>query len=295
MIPLMNCWWPPNWDDCITEFLGKAVNVALGGFFGLIFDAIKALVIEAVVAVVKAVGFLWVDIQSPDLQGNETIGFVSGHTKYILVFAASIAVIAGAIKMAVSQRGEPLRDILKSLITMALVSAGITGFTAVLIEASDSFSGWIIRQALGPDKSFQDSLTEKLTDPLKGRIGLALVVLVGILMVISGLIQLVLMIIRYGMLILLVGVVPLTASATNTEMGMMWFKRSLGWRAGFIIYKPVAALIYATALYLMSTPTSKDATPGTSQTLKIIMGVTMMIVAVVALPAILRFVSPRTS
>ncbi|MDX6283299.1 MAG: hypothetical protein QOH03_4370, partial [Kribbellaceae bacterium] len=89
MIPLMNCWWPPNWDDCITEFLGKAINFALGGFFGLIFDAIKALVIEAVVAVVKAVGFLWIDLQSPDLAGNETIGFVSGHTKYILVFAAS--------------------------------------------------------------------------------------------------------------------------------------------------------------------------------------------------------------
>ncbi|MDX6265127.1 MAG: hypothetical protein QOH84_6815 [Kribbellaceae bacterium] len=287
MIPLMNCWWPPNWDDCITEFLGKAVNVALGGFFGLIFDAIKALVIEAVVAVVKAVGFLWIDIQSPDLQGNETIGFVSGHTKYILVFAASIAVISGAIKMAISQRGEPLRDILKSLITMAMVSAGITGFTAVLIEASDSFSGWIIRQALGPDKSFEDSLTEKLTDPLKGRIGLALVVLVGILMVISGLIQLVLMIIRYGMLILLVGVVPLTASATNTEMGMMWFKRSISWLVAFVIYKPVAALIYATAIKLMAAPADDS--------LKVITGVTMMMMGIVALPALLRFVSPKAA
>jgi hypothetical protein len=287
MIPLMNCWWPPNWDDCITEYLGKAINFALGGFFGLIFDAIKAMVIEAVVAVVKAVGFLWVDIQSPDLQGNETIGFVSGHTKYILIFAASIAVISGAIKMAISQRGEPLRDILKSLITMAMVSAGITGFAALLIEASDSFSGWIIKQALGKGKTFEDSLTAKLTDPLKGRIGLALVVLVGILMVISGLIQLVLMIIRYGMLILLVGVVPLTASATNTEMGMMWFKRSISWLVAFVIYKPVAALIYATAIKLMAAPADDS--------LKVITGVTMMMMGIVALPALLRFVSPKAA
>jgi hypothetical protein len=287
MIPLMNCWWPPNWDDCITEYLGKAINVALGGFFGLIFDAIKAVVIEAVVAVVKAVGFLWVDIQSPDLQGNETIGFVSGHTKYILIFAASIAVISGAIKMAISQRGEPLRDILKSLITMAMVSAGITGFAALLIDASDSFSGWIIRQALGKGKTFEDSLTAKLTDPLKARIGLALVVLVGILMVISGLIQLVLMIIRYGMLILLVGVVPLTASATNTEMGMMWFKRSISWLVAFVIYKPVAALIYATAIKLMAAPADDS--------LKVITGVTMMMMGIVALPALLRFVSPKAA
>jgi hypothetical protein len=287
MLPLINCWWPPNWDDCITEFLGKAVNVALGGFFGLIFDAIKTLVIDAVVAVVKAVGFLWLDIQSPNLQGNETIGFVSGHTKYILVFAASIAVIFGAIKMAISQRGEPVRDIMKSLITMAMVSAGITTFTAVLIEASDGFSGWIISQALGKGKTFENSLTEKLTDPLKGRIGLALVVLVGILMVISGLIQLVLMIIRYGMLILLVGVVPLTAAATNTEMGMMWFKRSISWLVAFVLYKPLAALIYATAIKLMAAPADDS--------LKVITGVTMMLMGIVALPALLRFVSPKAA
>ena len=62
------------------------------------------------------------------------------------------------------------------------------------------------------------------------------------------------MIVRYGMLVLLVGVLPLTAAATNTEMGMMWFKRALGWLGGFILYKPVAALIYATAIKLMSTP-----------------------------------------
>jgi len=71
----------------------------------------------------------------------------------------------------------------------------------------------------------------------------------------------------------------------------------VGWLAGFVIYKPVAALIYATAIYLMSAPQAPGgkAPDGTPQTLKIVMGVTMMIIAVVALPAILRFVSPRTS
>jgi hypothetical protein len=122
------------------------------------------------------------------------------------------------------------------------------------------------------------------------------VIFVGILMVITAIIQLALMIVRYGMLVLLVGILPLTAAATNTEMGMMWFKRALAWLAGFIIYKPVAALIYATAIKLMASPETPEGAPeGTPQTLKVIMGVTMMIVAVVSLPAILRFVSPRTS
>jgi hypothetical protein len=124
-----------------------------------------------------------------------------------------------------------------------------------------------------------------MDEPLGGWL---LVTFVGILMVITAIIQLALMIVRYGMLVLLVGVLPLTAAATNTEMGMMWFKRALAWLASFIIYKPVAAIIYATSFSLMGSE-------GESDVLKVIMGVTLMIAAVVALPAILRFVSPRTS
>lgn len=288
MIPLINCMWPPNWGECVSRFLEKAVEVGIGGLFSLILDAIKFLVVQAVTEVMKAVGFLWIKIDSPDVQNHETVGFVISHTQYILVVAASIAVIAGAIKMAVSQRGEPLRDIMKSLMTMTMVSAGITGFASLLIKASDEFSEWVINRALGGGTQFSDQLTKKMVNPLEDAgLSLALVILVGILMVISALIQLALMVIRYGMLILLVGVMPLTASATNTEMGMMWFKRSIAWLVAFVIYKPVAALIYATAIRLMSSPTDS--------TLKVITGVTMMVMGIVALPALLRFVSPKAA
>ncbi|WP_020390887.1 hypothetical protein [Kribbella catacumbae] len=285
MIPLINCLWPPNWDDCLSRFLSKAVNAGLSGFFGLLFEAIKELVVMAVQAVMLAVGFLWITIDSPEVQGHATVTFITSHTQYLLVFAATIALIAGAIKMAISQRGEPVRDILKSLLTMVVVSSAGVAFASVLISASDSFSEWIIKQALG-NMEFSRRIADIITDPLKdGGVGLVLVILVGILMVITALIQLALMVVRYGMLILLVGVLPLTAAATNTEMGMMWFKRSVSWLVAFIIYKPVAALIYATAIKLMTAPTDS--------TLKIITGVTMMVMGIVALPALLRFVSPK--
>jgi hypothetical protein len=298
MIALGCSGWPWDWNDCFKEGLQTAIQWAFGTFFDFIFQAIANIVVSAVEAVLKAVGLLWVYIRIPNAEATP-IFWVQDHTNFIMVFIATLAVIFAAIQMAFSHRGEPLREILKSLLTMVVVTAGATAFAWTLISAADDFSGWVIDAALKANgHSFAKSLADMMTDPLKSpteQFNWLLVIFVGILMVITSIIQLALMIVRYGMLVLLVGVLPLTAAATNTEMGMMWFKRSLGWLAGFIIYKPVAALIYATALYLMSTPTSKDATPGTSQTLKIIMGVTMMIVAVVALPAILRFVSPRTS
>ncbi|MEU4196562.1 type IV secretion system protein [Kribbella sp. NPDC026611] len=283
------------------EVINSVMQAALGGFFKLIFNAIAAVVVAAVEAVLKAVGFLWIYIKTPDVSTNGTVTFIQTHTSFIVVFVAAIAIIIGAVQMAVSYRGEPAREMLRSLLTLTVVSGGSATFAAVLIQSSDEFSSWIIGQALGAnDDAFAKSLATLMVEPLKSpteTLGFVLVIFVGILMVITAIIQLALMIVRYGMLVLLVAMLPLTAAATNTEMGMSWFKRALGWLAGFIIYKPVAALIYAAAIHLMSVPKPAGGTApdGTPETLKIIMGVTMMIVAVVALPAILRFVAPKAS
>jgi hypothetical protein len=289
MIVLGCSWAPWNWDDCVTEYLGKAIELTLGSLFDFLFDTLKKVIIDAVVAVLKAVGTLWIEIQTPELGNNSAIQFVQYYTFWILVFAATLSVIIGGVRMAVSQRGEPLRDIIKSLLTMVVVSFASVAFASTLIKVSDVFSKWIIDQSLGSG-NFDAKLTEKMTDPLKDNgVGLMLVIVIGILMVISALVQLGLMIIRYAMLVLLVGVLPLTAAATNTEAGMAWFKRAVGWLVGFIIYKPVAALIYATAIFLIGQPEG-----AADATLKVITGVTMMVLAIVALPAILRFVSPKT-
>lgn len=298
MVALECGWWPSQWGDCVSKWLGQALEEVTGGLFGLIFDAIKALVIIAVEAVLKAVGTLWIDIDTPDFTNNGAVMFVHRYTFWALIFAATISVIIGGIRMAVSQRGEPLRDIIKSLLTMVVVSTAGLAVAAALIQIADVFSEWIVDEAMSvdADRTTNDSgdfptvLTNQLMNPLKTEgVGLMLVIVIGILMVITSIIQLVLMVIRYGMLILLVGVLPLTAAATNTEAGMMWFKRAVAWLAGFILYKPVAAIIYAAAIQQIGAPADKG-----DATLKMMIGVTMMALAVVALPAILRFVSPKT-
>ena len=118
-------------------------------------------------------------------------------------------------------------------------------------------------------------------------------IFVGILMVITAIIQLALMIVRYGMLVLLVGVLPLTAAATNTEMGMTWFKRAVAWLASVHHLQTGGG----DDLCHRDQPDGGAAAKAhrRAANLNVIMGVTMMLVAVVALPAILRFVSPRTS
>jgi hypothetical protein len=286
MIVLGCSGWPWDWDDCFKEGLQAAIEWAFGTFFDFIFEAIAKVVIDAVDSVLKAVGLLWVYIPTPNIAENTPALWIQGHLQFITLFVAALAVVVGAIQMAISHRGEPARDILKSLITLVVVTGSAAVFASTLIAAGDGFSKWIIDEALKKD---EHAYAKNLLDVLDEPFGWLLVIFVGILMVIAAVIQLALMIVRYGMLVLLVGMLPLTAAATNTEMGMMWFKRALAWLASFIIYKPVAAIIYATSISLMGE--DKDG----SKILQVIMGVTLMIVAIVALPAILRFVSPRTS
>jgi hypothetical protein len=289
MIVLGCSWAPWDWGDCVTEFLGKALESVVGSIFKFVFDAIKKVVIDAVAAVMKAVGTLWVDIDTGDVGANSAVDFVQQRTLWIVVFAATIAVIIGGVRMAISQRGEPVRDILKSLLTMVIVSGAGVAFASSLIQISDIFSEWIIDEAIDTG-TFSDRVGSIIVNPLRTEgVGLMMVIVIGILMVITSLVQLALMVIRYGMLILLVGVLPLTAAATNTQAGMAWFKKSVAWLAGFILYKPVAALIYAAAIKLIGSPYGAP-----NETLAVITGVTMMMLSVVALPAILRFVSPPT-
>jgi hypothetical protein len=291
MIPLGCSGWPWDWLDCISESLGAAVDLAVGGVFGVVFEAFEDVIVKAVEAVLKAVGTLWIDINVPpigDADGKPigTVAFIQTQTHWILIAAATIAVIIAGIQMAVSQRGEPLRDVLKSLLTMAVVSGAGVAFASTLIEVSDSFSQWIIDEAI-EDSTFAEKLT-KLMDPVgDGGLGLILTIVIGITIVSVSLIQLGLMVVRYGMLVLLVGMLPLTAAATNTEVGMAWFKRAVGWLAAFILYKPIAAIIYASAIKLIGAPSG-------APTMTVLTGVAMMLMAVVALPALLRFVSPKT-
>jgi hypothetical protein len=287
MIALGCSGWPWDWDDCFKDGLKFVFESVLGSLADIIFKAIAKVVIDAVEAIMKAIGMLWIYIPTPDVAKNTPALWIQEHTQFIVLFVAAIAVIVGAVQMVISHRGEPARDILRALITLVVVSGAGAAFAGTLITAADGFSSWIVNEAFAADDhNYTKNLLDVMDEP--GGFGWLLVIFVGILMVIAGVIQLALMIVRYGMLVLLVGVLPLTAAATNTEMGMSWFKRSLAWLTSFIIYKPIAAIIYATAIKLMGQE-------GDGHILSIIMGVTLMVVAVVALPALLRFTSPRTS
>lgn len=278
---------PSTWGDCIKEALEFALGVVLGGIFDAMLIAIKWVVVESVKLILNSIGTLWLKLDTIPLSqsSDQPVGFVHNQTLWIVVAAGSVSMIFAGIQLAWYQRGEPMRELAKSLVTMLVVSAAGVGIVSALVQISDSLAQDIINARLKEDgATFAGRMGELVTNPLDGT-GLAIVLIFGVTAIITCFVQIMMMIVRNGMLVLLVSVLPLAAAATNTEMGMAWFKKVISWLIAFIVYKPVAAIIYAVALALAGNPEGNM--------MKVATGVTMMVLAVVALPALLRLVAPK--
>ncbi|MGH3610851.1 MAG: hypothetical protein ACRDRD_22590, partial [Pseudonocardiaceae bacterium] len=188
------------------------------------------------------------------------------------------------------------------LITYVLISGAAAGAASVLIGGSDQMAAWFIHRA-SAGSGFADHLSNLLglatagvshvagapagfTVGLAGTVTTAFIAIVlGIIAFLATVTQIMLMLVRGGMLVLLVGTLPLVAAFSNTEMGMQWFRKGSAWLIAFALYKPAAAIVYAVAFNLASQPGA----------LALLDGVMMLVLAILALPALLRFVVPATS
>ncbi len=227
------------------------------------------------------------------------VEFIQAQLWWYMGAMAVVSVILGGARMAWEQRAEPGKDVLKSLLTLVVVAgAGVT-VTGLLISASDSLAVTIINNSVdcnvGTDAAcFGQNISTLLAlTAMSGgpgvTLGSLLIIILCLVALVASLAQIVLMIARGGMLVILAGILPLAASFTNTEMGRGWFKKCIAWTVALILYKPAAAIVYAAAFQLVGTQTFGDDGSGI---LSVLTGLMLMMIALVAMPALMRFVTP---
>jgi hypothetical protein len=281
-LPLPNC------------VLGNGIKDVVGSVAGSAIDQLAQAVSEAVGRAVASVGTLWVKVGTPNLtSGNggttpsDTVGFLQGSLWWYMAAAAVLSVIIAGAKMAWEGRAEPGRELLKSLMTLVVVAgAGLT-VISLAVAAADSFARWIINSSLD-GHGFGENIIQLLGLSAVGGLGAIIVIVLGLAAFVAALIQIALMVARGGMLVILTGILPLSASATNTEWGRTWFKKCIAWLVAFILYKPAAAIVYATAFKLASS----DIFGNGDDLMSAVSGLVLMVLALVALPALMRFVTP---
>ncbi|MCY1213885.1 hypothetical protein D9M72_256850 [compost metagenome] len=247
-------------------------------------------IMEGMSQMVTTLSTFWVSMPTANLATGDgvspspVVGFVNSELGYWTLALAVLSVILGGTRMIWEQRGAPLKDLLRSLLTLTLVSGLGLAVISILVIAADAFSASIIDQATD-GKGFAEAMGVLVMTNQTG-VGVFILIILGLVGLIASLVQIVLMVVRGGMLVILAGILPTTAAFTNTEMGRQWFQKAVGWTIAFILYKPAAAVVYAVAFKLMGSASGGNILVGS------ITGFALMIVALLALPALMRFVTP---
>lgn len=289
MPPPDPCVLTPTLPPCLAERVmeGAAGSIASGAW-GEIVQSFARGVGEAT----KTLVTFWIQIPSP--QGLDDPGsatrFLQQSTHWYVTAGAVLAVFVAAGRMALVQRGEPGTELSRGMVR--LIFATFTGVPVIqaLLVAGDKYSEWIL--GLVGENSLGARLTVLWggvngTSAAAGSAGPAmssgLLFLIALITLLATLTQILLMLVRLGVITLLTGLWPLSASMSNTDTGRQWWQRSTAWLLAFVLYKPAGATVYATAFTMMGT--GKDLTG-------FLAGTAMLALGVLTLPALLRLCVP---
>lgn len=267
-------------------------------------DAVKNMakaIADAVGQTVQTLGTFWVNVGTPALTAapggataSDPVLFLQNSLYFWTASLAVMSVLVGAAKMVIERRGAPLRDLVRSLATLIVVSGAGVAAVGLLTVAADQFSAWIITNSTN-GTSFNENITALLALSATSPIGAIMIILLGLIAILASVIQIVLMIVRGGLLVILTGIFPTAAAFSNTEAGRGWFQKCMAWLIAFILYKPAAAIVYATAFQLSGSDIFGNVGDGKdfgSALLSTVTGLALMVIALFAMPALMRFVTP---
>ncbi|MEE4544497.1 hypothetical protein V2S66_21270 [Streptomyces sp. V4-01] len=265
---------------------GNPLAKFLSGFFGFLGDPIGQIIKGIASAILGAAVTIFGDlsVSVPSLGAESSYQNINVETNWLVVYTAVASLLFASVRMALDRRGDAGFTALKGLLRVVLVAGGATTVITALADLSDSYSDHLYMQA--GSKTIQGvGCGQNDVDPF-------LLLVVAFLLLLAAIVQVVLMYIRLGVLILLLGTLPLAAAASMTDWGGNWWRKHLNWLAAWLMYKPAAALVISAGATMIGTGNS-DHEPKNAAT--VIAGIGVLLLAALALPALLKLVAPATA
>ena len=231
--------WTKGWLGEGVKAVGESVVDSVASAVATATESVLSFMAKAIVAV-----------NPVEVKGNASVEWLQGRLQYVSAILALLSIFIAAAMMIWQQRGQPLVELGASLARLVLVAAA--GVTAIDLatSAADAYASWLLEKS-GGMSTLAANMTLFLSQT--GVLGAFLIIVLGLLSIIGGLIQVCLLMVRGVFLLLMAGVFPLSASATNTEWGKNWFRKSLGWIIAFVAYKPAVAIIFSFGIRMMNT------------------------------------------
>lgn len=278
-------------DQASTAVKDKAWDTTFGSVVDSLLHGLGQALIMALV--------WWTKIPNSKLLDDQSLWQrISGYTSDIQVYLLAASVMVGAVRIAIARHhahaeeaGEMARVLTRSV--FAVWTAGAVVFAGA--RAGDAFSQWVIDDATHGDAVG----TAKFLVDTSAYTGFApgLVLIIAVVGMLGALAMAVMAILRQGVLVVAMSLLPLAAAGSGLGSGKQAHDRLWSWVVAFLLWKPVAALVYLVAFSTVDTTPSVN--PGApldpDQAQHRLVSLVLLCCTVFVLPALMRLVSPIVS
>lgn len=238
--------------------------------------------------IILNLGTWWVKAPVPSLFVTTSPAYrLQDYLRFLLAAVMIASLICAGIKVIIDGRGDSLRHVAQSLVTVVVVSgAGLT-LASALISIFDEMAVWLLDTVTQDSaetfgKRIIPALWESSHVP-GGTVPVLLLALAGIL---ANVIQMAMIWIRSILLMVIMGLAPIIASTIGTSWGRAWAGKILGFFSGLVLYKLAVSIIYATTILFLTSES------GLEGFVSFLVGVMLMVFAAVCPFALVGLLMP---
>uniref|UniRef100_UPI002456EBF0 hypothetical protein n=1 Tax=Nocardia brasiliensis TaxID=37326 RepID=UPI002456EBF0 len=275
---------------------GDAINAVKDKMWDSTFGkAVESLLKGLGEALILAMTF-WLKLPSSTMLDSQSLfSTVRDYLYQPQIYLLMASMIVCGVRLALAKRAaraEEAEETFRVLGRSVVMAGGLSIVLATATSASDQFAIWVVTDA--SDGNASGLMQTLVTTTAFQAFSPGLILILSIGGMIGALAQLVFAVIRQGLLIIVVGLLPLAASMSGFDMGRGFYKRLLTWTIAFLLWKPFAAIVYMIAFVTakeVAVNPDQAATDATSAQ-KLLVGVVLLCCVGLLLPVVMRLASP---
>ncbi|MEU7993603.1 hypothetical protein [Rothia amarae] len=284
----------PDWlVGGLKGLIEKGLDAAVRWFLTQIFAALET--------ILNGLGSWWLGVEAPGMGPGSASEAVSNSTIYFVAVAGIIGTAIGIIRVVRTHSRESVADLAMAIFaTIATTAIGGT-VASYLLTITSQLSPWLLETISGASGDERKSLYTALgfmpaDTTAKMAIGIAMIaILLVVLAAIASLVNMFFVLFTYGVIAVLVGLLPIFAAQSQTEAGKQRFWKVVGWIFAAVLYKPTAAIIYGVGiLWIKGIVPDGQESNEMAQIITLLSGFMITAMSCIALPALIRLVSVST-
>lgn len=247
---------------------------------------------DGAVEMAKIIGTWWMEVPPPNLDSVGLNLLQQDLSWFVWVFAM-IGFFFGLIRLVMTEdvRSSAV-NLAKPLFNLVLATGVYMAAVPILLTAGDETARWLLDRSTEGDSSME--MLIPATGAMASNYGVAFVVY--LLMLLGSGVNFMFMIFRNLMLVILMAFIAVLAAASGTEGGNQAWRKANGWLIALLLFKPVAAGIYALGFRMMIDGTDLSQTSDLGAGLVDAMtGLLILVLAAFALPGLIKFIVPAAA